>query len=429
MADSLQPPPPPSVDLPRPDGSPRKAGAPSAEKPPTPAKPRSERAARVRKILRGVALFGFTLLALVLGLAYPALSRGSELFYADFQNRWLLLLLLLVPLLFWRSTLGEDRRLPRARLGTLVPLQFGPSGARVWLRDLPGVLRSVALIFGILALARPVNTLRPDIQDEEGIDIILVLDLSGSMQAAMDNLPPDLESFVPRRPQGIRPTRLDAARAVIRDFIAQRKTDRIGVVVFGADAYVLSPPTLDYHLLDSLVARMELELIDGSGTAIGDALGVAAARLRRSTARSKAVVLLTDGDNKGGKLSPDYAAHLVGSVGARLYTVQIGQGEDAEILDRQRDLFGQPRYVRMPFPVNPKLLRELAEKTGGSMYVATDATALRAGFHDVLNKLEKTKFESSIATYEELFRFLLLPAVALLALDALLRALLLRRFP
>jgi Ca-activated chloride channel family protein len=337
--------------------------------------------------------------------------------------------LLLVPPLFYRSTLGEDRRLPRARLGTLLPLQFGPSGPRVWLRDLPGVLRSVAVIFGILALARPVNTLRPDIQDEEGIDIVLVLDLSGSMRAAMDNLPPDLESFVPRRPQGIRPTRLDAARAVIRDFISQRKTDRIGVVVFGADAYVLSPPTLDYHLLDSLVARMDLNLINGEGTAIGDALGVAAARLRRSTARSKAVVLLTDGDNRGGKLAPEYAAHLVGTVGARLYTVQIGEGQDAEVLDAQRDLFGQPRYTRQAFPVNPKLLKDLAEKTGGTMYVATDATALRAGFHDVLNKLEKTKFESSVATYEELFRFLLLPAVMLLALDALLRAVWLRRFP
>jgi Ca-activated chloride channel homolog len=382
-----------------------------------------------RRLARGLLLVAFTLLALLLAAAYPALSRGSELLYADFQNPWLLLLLLLVPVLFYRSTLGEDRRLPRARLGTLLPLRVGPSGLRVWLRDLPGVLRSVALVCGILALARPVNTLRPDIQNEEGIDIILVLDLSGSMQAAMDNLPADLESFVPRRPPGIRPTRLDAARAVIRDFISQRKTDRIGVVVFGADAYVLSPPTLDYHLLDGLVARMELDLIDGNGTAIGDALGVAAARLRRSTARSKAVVLLTDGDNKGGKLAPDYAAHLINTVGARLYTVQIGQGEEAQVLDRRRDLFGQPRYVSMPFPVNPALLKSLAEKTGGSMYVATDATALRAGFHDVLNKLEKTKFESSVATYEELFRFLLLPAVLLLALDALLRAVLLRRFP
>jgi Ca-activated chloride channel family protein len=345
-----------------------------------------ERSVKMRKLLRGLSLFGFTLLALLIGVAYPALARGSELLYAEFQNPWWLLLLLTVPALFYRGTLGEDRRLPRALLGTLAPLRVGPSGPRVWLRDFPGVLRSVALIFGILALARPVNSLRPDIQDEEGIDIILVLDLSGSMRAAMDNLPPDL------------------------------------------DAYVLSPPTLDYHLLDGLVARMDLDLIDGNGTAIGDALGVAAARLRRSTARSKAVVLLTDGDNNGGKLAPQYAAHLVNTVGARLYTVQIGQGDVAEVFDGV-DLFGQPHYQTRSFPVNPKLLKDLAEETGGSMYVATDATALRAGFHDVLNKLEKTKFESSVATFEELFRYLLLPAVLLLALDALLRAVWLRRFP
>jgi Ca-activated chloride channel homolog len=404
------------------------AGKPEPAPPPAKSTSSRERSARLRQVLRGLSLVGFTLVALLLGLAYPALARGSELLYADFQNRWWLLLLLLVPALFYRSTLGEDRRLPRARLGTLLPLRVGPSGSRVWLRDLPGVLRSVALVFGILALARPVNTLRPDIQDEEGIDIILVLDLSGSMRAAMDKLPPDLESFVPKRPVGVRPTRLDAARAVIRDFISHRKADRIGVVVFGSDAYVLSPPTLDYHLLDGLVARMDLDLIDGNGTAIGDALGVAAARLRRSTARSKAIVLLTDGDNNGGKLAPEYAAHLVNTVGGRLYTVQIGQGDMAEVLDGV-DVFGQPHYQTRSFPVNPKLLQSLAEKTGGSMYVATDATALRAGFHDVLNKLEKTKFESSVATYEELFRFLLLPAVLLLALDALLRALWLRRFP
>src|SRR6202012_3118029 len=118
-------------------------------------------------------------------------------------------------------------------------------------------------------------------------DIVVVLDLSGSMRAVMPNLPADLQTYVPPKPRGVRATRLDAAKAVIRDFIARRKTDRIGVVVFGANAYVLSPPTLDYHLLDELVAKMELEVIDGSSTAIGDAVGVAAARLRRSHAHSK----------------------------------------------------------------------------------------------------------------------------------------------
>jgi Ca-activated chloride channel family protein len=385
--------------------------------------------ARLRRFLRGAILIVATLFALALGALYPALARGEELLSASWQNRWFLLALLLVPLVFYQATLGQDSRTPRLSLGTLAPLAVGPSGLRVWLRDVPGVFRSVALALGILALARPVNTLRPATTDEEGIDLVVVLDLSGSMQAAMDNLPADLATYVPVRPRGIRPTRLDAAKAVIRDFISRRKTDRIGVVVFGAAAYVLSPPTLDYHLLDMLIGRMELDLIDGSATAIGDAVGVAAARLRRSQARSKAIILLTDGDAKGGKISPEYSAHLANTVGARLYTIQIGQGELAEVLDRRPDLFGQPRYVTVPFPVNPKLLQELAAKTGGATYVATDATALRASLHDVLNKLEKTKFESNVAHYEDLYRFVLLPGVLLLAGDALLRSLLLRRFP
>ncbi len=140
-------------------------------------------------------------------------------------------------------------------------------------------------------------------------------------------------------------------------------------------------------------------------------------------------MLLTDGDNNGGKLAPEYAAHLVNTVGARLYTVQIGQGDTAEVLDPRLDLFGQPRYIRQEFPVNPKLLKDLAEKPAARCTWPPTPPRSALAFHDVLNKLEKTKFESSVATYEELFRFLLLPAVMLLALDALLRALFLRRFP
>ena len=215
---------------------------------------------------------------------------------------------------------------------------------------------------------------------------------------------------------------------MIRDFISRRKTDRIGVVVFGKSAYVLSPPTLDYHLLDLLVSKMELNLIDAAGTAIGDAVGVAVARLRRSHAESKAVILLTDGDNKGGQISPEYSAHLATVVGAKLYTIQIGEGEAAEVL-KGYDLFGQPQYATVPYPTNPELLKSLASQTGGEMYVASDAAALQASFHDVLNQLEKTRFEASTASFEDLYRFLLLPGVILLALDALLRSLWFRRFP
>ena len=209
--------------------------------------------------------------------------------------------------------------------------------------------------------------------------------------------------------------------------MSKRDTDRIGVVVFAKDAYVLSPPTLDYRLLDRLVSGMELEAIDGRSTAIGDAVGVGAARLRRSDAESKAIILLTDGDNKGGKLAPDYAAELAKKVGALVYTIQIGDGSKAEVLEGM-GLLG-PVYRTVDYPVNPKLLRKLAETTGGSAYVASDAEALQESFHDVLNKLEKSRFEAATAHVEELYRYLLLPGVLLLALEALLRALWLRRFP
>lgn len=358
--------------------------------------------------------------------AYPWVMRGAEWGNISFRSPWALLLLLLVPVVLWRGTWGEDARLPRLRLGTIHPLATGPRGAKAWAKDLPGVLRAVAVMMIALSLARPVSLTRPDSTDELGIDIVLVLDLSGSMRAVMDapvdKLPPEV------RNAKLRPTRLDMAKVVIRDFISRRKTDRIGVVVFGKSAYVLSPPTLDYALLDQLVSKMSLDLIDGSATAIGDATGVAVARLRRSDARSKAIVLLTDGDSNAGSIAPEYAAHLATVVGCKVYTIQIGNGGDVEVQEGT-DLFGNPRYVRARYPVNPELLQKMAADTGGKSYVATDAEALSRSMHDVLDSLEKTRFEATAASFEDLFPLVLLPAVLLVALDALLRASWLRRFP
>jgi Ca-activated chloride channel family protein len=253
------------------------------------------------------------------------------------------------------------------------------------------------------------------------------MDLSGSMRALLDAPATDLPGS-PKLPRTKRPTRLDTAKIVIQDFIGRRKTDRIGVVVFGKAAYVLSPPTLDYHLLAQLVSKMSLNVIDGNATAIGDALGASVARLRRSDAISKVVILLTDGDSNAGSISPEYAAHLAATTGVKVYTIQIGNDDEVDV-EEGRDLFGQPRYVRRSFPVNPELLRSIAQQTGGEMYVATDAKALSDSMHDVLDKLEKTRFEASIASYEDLFPLLLIPGAALVGIDALLRAWLLRRFP
>jgi Ca-activated chloride channel family protein len=368
------------------------------------------------------------MLAMGVAAAYPISMKGSAWFTAKWEHPWMLAGLTVVPFVFWRATFGEDARVPRLRVGTVSPLARGPVGGRVWLRDVPGVLRAVALAFLVTSMARPVSSVQPDTTEEEGIDAVVVLDLSGSMEAVIENLPPDIAELAPPKQRGLRPTRLDAAKAVIRDFISRRKTDRIGVVVFGKAAYVLSPPTLDYHLLDALVSRMELNLIDGGATAIGDALGVAVARLRRSHAASKAIVLLTDGDNNAGRVAPEYSAHLASVVGAKVYTIQIGSGEMSQALDGF-DLFGQPHYVTKSYPTNPELLRKIAQQTGGRTYVATDARALQASLHDVLNQLEKTKFESTVATFEDLYRYLLLPGVLLVAIEAFLRSFVLRRFP
>ncbi|UQA62579.1 vWA domain-containing protein [Polyangium aurulentum] len=368
-----------------------------------------------------------TLLVLALALVYPWIARSDAWFSASFQYPWLLLGLIVVPFILWWGTAGQDHRAPRLRVGTAKPFMSGPRGLRARLRDAPGVLRAVAIALLVTAIARPVSVLRDQRGDDKGIDIVVVLDLSGSMRAVLDAKPGDLPGNI-ALPRGKRLTRLDTAKIVIQDFIGRRKTDRMGVVVFGKNAYVLSPPTLDYHLLTQLVSKMSLDVIDGSSTAIGDGLATAVARLRRSDAQSKVIVLLTDGDNKEGLVSPQYATELATSQGCKIYTIQIGNDDEVEVEDGV-NLLGQPQYTRRRYPVNPELLKWIAKQTGGQAYIATDAKALASSMHAVLDQLEKTRFEASRSSFEDLFSFLLVPGVALVALDALLRAWLLRRFP
>jgi Ca-activated chloride channel homolog len=385
--------------------------------------PRSQQAYfRALRILVTLTVVGGIVAAATL------IPYGEQLRSAQYLRPWALLGLGLVPLLLWRCTYGEDRRTVRLRVGTIAAMTDGPRGWRIAFRDVPGVLRAAAFALLVLALARPVDTTRPETTEESGIDVMLVLDLSGSMAAVMENVPDDLKPHVTVPEPGIPPRRVDIAKAVVRDFISRRKSDRIGVIVFGKSAFVLSPQTLDYQLLDQLVSKMELRVIDESGTAIGDAVGAAVARLRHSSAKSKAIILLTDGENNSGAVAPLYAAELAAKVGAKVYTIQIGDGSVARVYVG-RTLLGQPRFDEQNFPINPELLKQLAEKTAGTMYVASDAKALQASFHDVLDKLEKSRFEAGIARFEELFPILLLPGVLILALEAFLRAFALRRFP
>jgi len=380
---------------------------------------------RVARVALAVAA---ALAALAAGLLYPWLARRDALETITFQNKAALLALAAVPAVWWWGTFGQDRRTPRLRVGDVAPLARGPRGVRAYLRDFPGGARAAALALLIVAMARPVSVLRDAKTEERGIDIMLVMDLSLSMRAVLDADPRDLPGR-PRLPRGKRLTRLDTAKIVVKDFIDRRRSDRIGVIVFGKAAYVLSPPTLDYSLLTQLVSKMSLDVIDGTGTAIGDAVGSAVARLRRSDAKSKVVILLTDGDNNAGQIAPEYAAKLATEVGCKVYTIQIGNDEAVDVEDGL-DMLGNPVYRRVSgFPVNPLLLQKISKETGGASFVATDGKALAESMHSVLDHLTRTRFEGSVATFEEIFPFFLVPGALLVAVDALLRAWLLRRFP
>jgi Ca-activated chloride channel homolog len=381
----------------------------------------------VTRWARGSWVFLGTLAITALAMAYPIYARGEAWKGAKWVLWYALFAALLVPVVVYKMTLGTDGREPRLTLPTIAPLLTGPRGLRAKLRDVPGMLRGAALVLGVLAIARPQDVLRGENAEERGIDIVIVLDLSGSMRAVMDN--PDAPNVaVGQDGKEHRATRLDTAKEVIGEFIARRKTDRIGVVVFGRSAFVLSPPTLDYGLLNELVQKMDLDVIDGNGTAIGDAVGTAVARLRRSTARSKAIILLTDGDSNAGSIAPEYSAHLAQTQAVKVYTIQIGNGDDVPVQDGV-DIFGQPRYVTAHFPVNPELLKKIASETGGESFVATDKRGLAESMHKILDRLEKTRFEAQAATMEDLFPFLLVPAVLLIALEGLVRVLVVRRFP
>ena len=389
-----------------------------------------------------VAILG-SLFATAVGLIYPVFAIGTPLFDAHWSAVppelargfpswywpvWAAAnLAVVVGTVLWSSTIGADDATPRLRVATLATLTRGPRGFRTYLRDVPAMLRVAALVLGVLAVAGPEDVLRGEGSEERGIDIVLVLDLSLSMRALMDAPNEPVPQAVPGG-KVRRLTRLATAKEVILDFVSRRKTDRIGVVVFGKSAYILSPPTLDKTLLATLVEKMELDVIDGHGTAIGDALGTAVARLRRSNARSKAIILLTDGDNNAGEVAPEYATHLAQTQGVRVYTVQIGNGDEVDVQDGT-DIFGQPRFVRTRYPVNPALLQSIARDTGGEAFIATDKRGLEQSMHTILDRLEKTRFEAQAPTTRQLFPYFLIPAVVLVVLEALARLVVLRRFP
>jgi Ca-activated chloride channel family protein len=348
----------------------------------------------------------YALLAGVFGplaVAYLVLLRNVEGFRFAHPAA-LALLPITVALVLWAGLVrGPGRR------GVFAYSRAGELGAQrrglvSRLADLPLALRLASVVLVGVALARPQTTRVANDLEIEGIDIVIALDLSGSMAET------DLQ-----------PTRLDAAKMVIDDFVRRRPSDRIGLVVFGREAYTHVPLTLDHGTFLRMLAELRLGIVDGRGTAIGNGIGVALNRLRHSDARSKVIIVLTDGENNAGNISPEQAAQFAQTLKVKVYTILAG--------DNDPEAANAPPGLPQRNPVNPKLLEQIASMTGGTPYLATDTLALKERFQKILEDLEKSRLHDRGVMYGELYRRFLLVAFALLVLEVALRLGPLRRLP
>jgi Ca-activated chloride channel homolog len=330
-----------------------------------------------------------------------------------FNNPEVLWALLLAPLLlalaFW-----ERKRRATLRFSAAHVFAKGGRGLRTYLLPLLPLLRAAAVVAAVVAIARP-QSRDSRVRDlsVEGIDIVVALDLSTSMEAG---------DF---RPQN----RLTVAKEVLTDFISGRVNDRMGLVVFSGAAYTQSPLTLDYGVLKEVLKQLRTRVLE-DGTAIGDAIATSLNRLRDSEAKSRVVVLITDGDNNAGKISPLDAANMAASLHIPIYTILVGKGGKVPF-PQGTDLFGNTVWRETEIPINPELMQDIADRTGGEYYRATDPEGLKQGLQKVLDALERSKLMEggASATYKENFHPFLLAAFALAALELLLRITFLRVFP
>ncbi|NOZ87720.1 MAG: VWA domain-containing protein [Deltaproteobacteria bacterium] len=294
--------------------------------------------------------------------------------------------------------------------------QIKPSRT-VALRKAIQLLRVIVIALLLVAAARPQTGRKESKIRTKAIDIMLVIDTSGSMKAL------DLDAH---KRISARRNRLQVVKDVVRSFIKQREDDQIGLVVFGDDAYTQCPLTLDHGVLLDLLDRVQIGMA-GENTALGAGLGTAVKRLKKSKAKSKVVVLLTDGRNNAGTLTPRKAAEVAKAFGIKVYTIGAGtRGQAPFIVDA--GIFGkQVRYMNVE--IDEDTLKDMAEKTGGHYYRATDADTLK-NIYETINKLEKTEIVvKSYMDYDEHFDWFVIPAIVLLVLEIVLLGTRFRKVP
>jgi len=327
-----------------------------------------------------------------------------------FANPLFLILLGIIPLMIWDYFRRAKVREANLIFSDISIVKTVQPGFRVRYRHVPMILRIVAVFIFILALARPQAGQMEEEIITEGIDIMLTLDTSSSMKA---------EDFKPQN-------RLGAAKEVISEFIKSRKNDRIGLVVFSRSSFTQCPLTLDYGVLLDLLDKIDIGMIE-DGTAIGTAIANSVNRLRDSKAKSKVIILLTDGINNAGKIDPQTAAKAARALEVKIYTIGAGKPGGA-MYPVDHPIFGK-RYVQMDTEIDEALLKEIAEETGGIYFRAKDEKGLEE-IYETIGKLEKTEIETKeYANYHELATGFILPGFVVFLLGTILGNTLIRKIP
>ena len=324
------------------------------------------------------------------------------MFQLEFSNTWVLWFLLALPMLYFWYYKQQKRYYPTVKYSSTEGIRRAPVTFRTRLHSLLPVARLAALGSIIIALARPQLPMQAADVAAEGIDIMLSMDVSSSMLAK------DFE-----------PDRLDASKSVAASFIERRPDDRIGLVAFSGESYTRCPLTTDHVVLIESLETMQCGMI-ADGTAIGMGLANAVKRLKESTAKSKVVILLTDGVNNAGYTTPLQAAEAAKKLNVRVYTVGVGTNGKARTpiaIDAQGEFIFGWQEVQ----IDEDLLRQIAAETGGQYFRATDVESLEKVYAEI-DRLERSKIEfSSIKRYEEHFHPWLWTALLLLAIEVVLR--------
>lgn len=325
---------------------------------------------------------------------------------------YFLLLLLLIPYILWYF-LYRKKNEPTMRMSDTKQYLYAPKSLRVRLIHLPMLLRCLSYALIVCAMARPQTHNSWDNKTVEGIDVMLAMDVSTSMLA-----------------EDLKPNRIEAAKDVAHEFISGRPNDNIGLTIFAGEAFTQCPMTTDHASLLRLLQDTRTDIaargLIQDGTAVGMGLANAVSRLKDSKAKSKVVILLTDGSNNMGELSPMTAAEIAKSLGVRVYTIGVGTNKVAPY---PVPVAGGVQYINIPVEIDTKTLKDIAQTTDGNYYRATNNAELKQIYHDI-DKLEKTKMSvQHFAKRYEAYQPFVILAILVLLMEILLRITWFRRIP